>query len=126
MSYTFKNFITNQSVLISFVDKHYYIFGMRGQQLKSAPGSRAKAYATFRNHSPRVVDLLWLNWEGERVNYTKNGLKQGHKMDMNTFEGHPWIFRDHQSGDKLVFTAGTDMQSLEVFFPAVLVSLLLA
>ncbi|XP_022092368.1 von Hippel-Lindau disease tumor suppressor-like [Acanthaster planci] len=92
-------------------------FAMCGQQLKSAPGHRAKAYASFRNRSPRVVDILWLNWEGERVNYTKNGLKQGYKMDMNTYEGHPWIFRDHCSGDKLVFVAGTDGQSKEVFFP---------
>ncbi|XP_038057736.1 von Hippel-Lindau disease tumor suppressor-like [Patiria miniata] len=90
---------------------------MRGKQLKSVTGPSAKSYATYKNCSPRVADILWVNWEGARVNYTKNGLKQGYKMHMNTYEGHPWIFRDHHSGDKLVFTAGTDRQSQEVFFP---------
>ncbi len=87
------------------------------KKLKSMAAPTPRAGAIFRNCTPRLVNLLWLDFQGKQVTYTRNGLKPRHKMGMNTFEGHPWIFRDHNTGDKLACYTDTDSQKREVFFP---------
>ena len=87
------------------------------KKLKSTPPATAPAFATFRNCSPRIANILWLSFQGDRVTYTKNGLNPRQKMDMNTYEGHPWIFRDYHTGDKLVISTEANTQEREVFFP---------
>jgi von Hippel-Lindau disease tumor supressor len=42
------------------------------------------------------VNILWLNYEGERVRYKT--LQPNQFVDVNTFVGHPWIFRDADTG----------------------------
>ncbi|XP_033645015.1 von Hippel-Lindau disease tumor suppressor-like [Asterias rubens] len=86
-------------------------------KLKSTAAPTLPAGAIFRNRTPRLINLLWLDFQGRQVTHTRNGLKSRHKMAMNTFEGHPWIFRDHITGDKLVCYTDAESQKREVFFP---------
>ena len=66
---------------------------------KSLP-SRVKSYIRFVNKTDRTVDVVWLNYEGLGVRFRT--VPPGQFVDVNTFAGHPWIFRDSHSGDKLV------------------------
>lgn len=59
---------------------------------------------TFKNITERKASLFWLDYNGERVLYKKLG--SGEETKMNTFVGHPWVFRDSDSGDELVAGEG--------------------
>lgn len=67
------------------------------------------SYLHFINDSSRMVDVVWLNFEGYRVKYKT--LKPREFVDVNTFVGHPWLFFDSETGDRLV------VQSNELFEP---------
>ena len=67
------------------------------------------SFVRFVNRTERSIDVVWLNYEGIGVHYCT--LKPGHCIDVNTFVGHPWIFRDSQTGDKLM------VNSKEVYEP---------
>ncbi|XP_077979090.1 von Hippel-Lindau disease tumor suppressor-like isoform X2 [Glandiceps talaboti] len=77
--------------------------------LKSKP-SQDRALLRFINRSPRTIDVIWVNFRGGRVIYAE-GLQSRQYYDVNSYECHPWIFRDHTSRDKLY--AGMN----EVHFP---------
>lgn len=62
--------------------------------------STMKSFVRFVNQTNRFVDIVWLNYEGARVKYKT--LQPGHFVDVNTFVGHPWIFRDSDTGDHMV------------------------
>lgn len=72
-------------------------------------GSYLHSYISFLNKTQRLVDIVWLNHEGVGVRYKT--LPSQAWVDVNTFVGHPWIFRDALTGDKLV------VQLKEVFQP---------
>lgn len=69
------------------------------EQLKSS-ASKNMAFVTFLNNTERKVDVIWINYEGLGIKYKT--LEPTDRVDVNTFEGHPWIFRDSFSGDKLI------------------------
>nr|XP_002733319.1 PREDICTED: von Hippel-Lindau disease tumor suppressor-like [Saccoglossus kowalevskii] len=77
--------------------------------------SQERAFVRFLNRSTRIVDVFWINFRGQRVNYVRNtaGLCPGQYFEVNTFAGHPWIFRDRETNDKL--QCGS--QGQEVYFP---------
>ncbi|GAB1597938.1 von Hippel-Lindau disease tumor suppressor-like [Argonauta hians] len=77
-------------------------------RLRSQP-SYQQSYVRFMNRTERQVDIVWLNYEGVSVHYKT--LSSQHWVDVNTFVGHPWIFRDTNTGDKLV------VQLKEVYEP---------
>ncbi|XP_071852516.1 von Hippel-Lindau disease tumor suppressor-like [Apostichopus japonicus] len=80
--------------------------------------SGIRAFATFVNCSQRTVRVFWIDFEGTRVDYTRDrgGLQPRQYLQMRTFEGHPWIFRDKESNDKLyVRTSQNKLE--EVYFP---------
>ena len=70
-----------------------------GLNLKSIK-SDIITYLTFKNVSNRTVAIFWINFEGERVLYKI--LNEGESYEIFSYAGHPWIFRDHDTGDKLV------------------------
>ncbi|XP_063957326.1 von Hippel-Lindau disease tumor suppressor-like [Lytechinus pictus] len=65
--------------------------------------SNVKAFVSFKNSTDRIVDVIWMNFAGQRQTYTENGLAPGRQLNMHTFEGHPWIVRDKVTGDTLEF-----------------------
>ncbi len=68
-----------------------------------------QSFVRFVNRTIRQVDVVWLNYEGIGVHY--RSLTPNQWVDVNTYVGHPWIFRDSETGDKLV------VQLQEVFEP---------
>lgn len=89
-----------------------------GERRLRSDNSGIQAFATFINCSQRTVKVFWIDFRGERVDYTRErgGLKPRQYLQMHTFEGHPWIFRDKDSNDKLVFKSVRN-QLEEVYFP---------
>ena len=67
------------------------------------------SFVRFLNCTVRRVDVVWLNYEGVGIRYRT--LAPNQWVDVNTFVGHPWIFRDSITGDKLV------VQLKEIFEP---------
>ena len=78
------------------------------KKLKSDP-SMVNSFVRFLNCTVRRVDVVWLNYEGVGIRYRT--LAPNQWVDVNTFVGHPWIFRDSITGDKLV------VQLKEIFEP---------
>ena len=76
--------------------------------VKSGP-SRIESLLTFVNKTERTVDVIWLNHQGQPHRYKV--LQPLQTVNVNTYVGHPWIFRDRFSGDALA------VESKEVFFP---------
>ncbi|XP_060569230.1 von Hippel-Lindau disease tumor suppressor-like [Ruditapes philippinarum] len=67
------------------------------------------SFLRFLNKTNRNVDVVWVNYEGARVKYKT--LTPEQFLDINTFAGHPWIFFDSLTGDKMV------VQLKEIFEP---------
>lgn len=69
------------------------------------------SFVTFVNKTHRKVDVLWLDYNGRRVKYATLGINNN-TYEITTYETHPWIFRDSDTGDKLVVQGGQ-----EVYYP---------
>lgn len=52
------------------------------------------------NHSPRVVRPLWLDFQGDPQPFQL--LLPGTSLRINTYRGHPWLFRDARTNDRLL------------------------
>lgn len=76
--------------------------------LKSKKSVRC-SFLRFVNKTNRNVDVVWVNYEGARVRYKT--LSPDQYLDINTFAGHPWIFFDSETGDRMV------VQLKEIFEP---------
>lgn len=72
--------------------------------------SQKFCFVTFVSRTQRKVDLFWLDFKGSRVLY--NTLKYRESFPITTFETHPWLFRDSDTGDVLVAN-----NSDEVYYP---------
>jgi von Hippel-Lindau disease tumor supressor len=82
--------------------------GIKDSGLKSKH-SRCKSFIRFINNTDRVVDVIWINFEGQHVKYKT--LPPSAFFDCNTYVTHPWLFFDSETHDKLV------VKSEEVFRP---------
>ncbi|KAJ8398860.1 hypothetical protein AAFF_G00417680 [Aldrovandia affinis] len=66
-------------------------------------------YVIFINNSTQDARAWWLNYSGNPVSY--GDIRRGTTLKMNTFLGHPWLFRSSENGAKLL----ANMQ--EVYLP---------
>lgn len=82
--------------------------GIKDSDLKSKH-SWCKSFIRFINNTDRVVDVIWINFEGQHVKYKT--LPPSAFIDCNTYVTHPWMFFDSETHDKLV------VKSEEVFRP---------
>ncbi|XP_069796010.1 von Hippel-Lindau disease tumor suppressor [Narcine bancroftii] len=62
--------------------------------------SRQSSFVTFCNCTGRRVRPVWLNYSGQPVSYAELAAKTGRRV--NTYMGHPWMFRDAASDDRLL------------------------
>ncbi len=79
-------------------------------QLKSQH-SDEPAYAAFVNRTDRRVDVIWIDFKGHHVKYCTL-TRYNDTFPIQTFVSHPWIFKDADSGDRLVM-----QENKTVFFP---------
>ncbi|KAF2879686.1 hypothetical protein ILUMI_26492 [Ignelater luminosus] len=54
----------------------------------------------LRNLTNRSVDVIWINYTGEYVKYSR--LDHDNFVDINTFETHPWIAIDADTKNRLL------------------------
>lgn len=74
--------------------------------LKSST-SMVCSFVRFVNKTSYNVDTVWINYEGHRARYKT--LRPDEFVDVNTYVGHPWIFLDSDTGNRMV------VQMKEVF-----------
>lgn len=68
-----------------------------------------RSFIRFVNKTTRQVEISWINYDGERVLYKV--LIPEETLNVDTFVGHPWVFRDTVTHQPLV------VSSSEVFYP---------
>lgn len=83
--------------------------------IKSTLSPTAEVLVRFFNGSSREVDLLWINDQGRGVRYAKLGVRQ--YIDIRTFEGHPWVFRESGTGAPYLGLLGVALEEVQVYWP---------
>ncbi|XP_067906573.1 von Hippel-Lindau-like protein isoform X2 [Heterodontus francisci] len=77
-------------------------------ELRSLNSDEA-TFVTFVNRTPRTARPWWINFNGLPQNY--DDIPPRETLDMRTYRTHPWVFRDADTGDKLLINKD------EVYFP---------
>lgn len=76
-----------------------HLGAVRPQQLLRSGLSLKEAYVLFTNTTQRNVNLYWIDYRGQHTFYLT--LRPGFSTKVNTFQSHPWIFRDHFTGERM-------------------------
>jgi hypothetical protein len=82
------------------------------EQLKSVEGN-SEITVTFTNKSSCNVVMVWINYQGEPVKYSKLG--PGACYTQKTYMTHPWIAVELDSGFYMLML----LDNLTVFYPEV-------
>jgi len=67
----------------------------------------AQSLVTFISRTRRPFCVYWLDYRGQLVKYCQ--LDYAQQLNVRTFETHPWIFQDSETGDRLVTADGSDV-----------------
>jgi len=67
----------------------------------------SQSLVTFISRTHRPFCVYWLDYHGRHVKYCQ--LTYAQQFNIRTFETHPWIFRDSETGDKLVTADGSEV-----------------
>ncbi|KAL1763996.1 von Hippel-Lindau disease tumor suppressor [Sigmodon hispidus] len=71
---------------------------------------RDLSHVVVWNRSPRVAQPLWLDFQGEPQPFQT--LLPGAILRVNSYRGHPWLFRDAKTNDRLL------VNQTELFVPS--------
>jgi len=69
--------------------------------------SDSQSLVTFISRHQRPLSVYWLDFHGQRVRYFQLNYAEQHNV--RTFETHPWIFIDNETGENLVTADGSDV-----------------
>jgi len=67
----------------------------------------SESLVTFISRTQRPFCVYWLDYQGRRVRYCQ--LNYAQQFNIHTYETHPWIFRDSETGDTLVTADGSEV-----------------
>jgi len=67
----------------------------------------SESLVTFISRTRRPFSIYWLDYQGNCVKYCQ--LDYAQQFNIRTYETHPWIFRDNETGDKLVTADGSEV-----------------
>jgi len=67
----------------------------------------SQSLVTFISRTRRPFCVYWLDYHGRRVKYCE--LNYAQQFNVRTYETHPWIFRDSETGDSLVTADGSEV-----------------
>ncbi|XP_041367157.1 von Hippel-Lindau disease tumor suppressor-like [Gigantopelta aegis] len=70
-----------------------------------------KVNVIFKNETKRDIDLYWIGYDGMYVRYARN-LRTDRIYNVFTFETHPWVARDSNTGAVIHFN-----KTCSVFIP---------
>ncbi|XP_075217173.1 von Hippel-Lindau disease tumor suppressor-like [Lycorma delicatula] len=62
--------------------------------------NRNKVFLFFVNKTERHLHIIWLNFIGDPVIYKTLG--PNNALPIITYEQHPWVFEDSQTGDRML------------------------
>lgn len=68
------------------------------RQLRSGP-SIHRCSVRFINNTGKDTDAVWISHKGTGIQYCR--LLPGQHIQVITFVGHPWIFKDAQTGERM-------------------------
>lgn len=85
------------------------------KRLKSS-ASMVCSFVRFVNKTSYNVDTVWINYEGQRAKYKT--LRPNEFVDVNTYVGHPWIFVDSDTGNRMVVQMKEVFESTDGWKPA--------
>ncbi|XP_041071517.1 von Hippel-Lindau-like protein [Carcharodon carcharias] len=85
------------------------VIGRQSIRALRSLNSDEATYVKFVNRSPRIARPWWINFDGIPQNY--DDIPPGGTLHMRTYRTHPWIFRDADTGDKLLINKD------EIYFP---------
>ena len=61
-----------------------------------------------------MLNIFWRDYSGRRVKYAS--LRPGSRFEINTYETHPWEFRDADTSDVLMARDGSSSWQ-KIYFP---------